>query len=198
MARFRLRLSHDSHSCYELFRLALAEGNQQAWQAIYNQYHRLVHRWLGNPPGDLEDLVNQVFTRFWRNITPEKFANFPTLSHILQYLKLCASGVAIDAERAETRQQTHLENIRSLEQYASYAEPHSSIDEHVMEKIHSEELFTLASQCLKGFRYLGIPAILRIRLTDFAPRYTALLPPSVINSSCGISCHSGVWITRYK
>jgi hypothetical protein len=150
MARFRLRLSHDSHSCYELFRLALAEGNQQAWQAIYSQYHRLVQSWLGSPPGDPEELVNQVFTRFWRYVTPEKFANFPTLDHLLKYLKLCSSGVAIDADRAEVRQQVYRENTRTWENNANYNETDRSIDERVVQKINAEELFALASQCLKS------------------------------------------------
>ena len=53
MARYKRRQRSDPRYCYELFRCALAEGDEEAWAAIYSQYHGLVRCWLGNAPGDV-------------------------------------------------------------------------------------------------------------------------------------------------
>ena len=66
MARYRRDGHYDPHHCYELFRCALVHRGEEAWTAIYEQYHRLVYHWLGHTPGDPDILVNHVFDRFWR------------------------------------------------------------------------------------------------------------------------------------
>ncbi|MGD9317503.1 MAG: sigma factor, partial [Anaerolineae bacterium] len=83
MARRPRQKDHDLSSCYELFRHALQNRDRDAWSALYDQYHRMVRRWLGNPPGDPDDLVNEAFARFWRAIPAERFDHFPTTPNLL-------------------------------------------------------------------------------------------------------------------
>ncbi|HBY99539.1 MAG TPA: hypothetical protein DEP84_37320, partial [Chloroflexi bacterium] len=72
----------DDGSCYELLRRALAERHDDAWEAVYRQYERLVRAWVVRHPGyaaltppndDAEHLANTIFTRFWQNLPPERF-----------------------------------------------------------------------------------------------------------------------------
>ena len=57
--------------CFELFRRALANDDQAAWEAIQNQYHGLVLSWLRRAAGELlvsaeeEDLTQTIFAKFW-------------------------------------------------------------------------------------------------------------------------------------
>lgn len=99
---------HDSHNashCYELFYRAVVQMDEQAWASLYDQYHRLIRHWLRPAPGNLDVLVNQVFVRFWRALSPVRFADFYCLEKIMAYLKCCARSVAVDAQRQQARQQ---------------------------------------------------------------------------------------------
>jgi hypothetical protein len=105
MMHYRRGQCSDPRYCYELFRCALVEQDEEAWAAVYSQYHRLVCRWLGDAPGDPDGLVNETFERLWRAIPPDRFGDFSTLGGILEYLKRCARCVAVDARRREERKQ---------------------------------------------------------------------------------------------
>jgi DNA-directed RNA polymerase specialized sigma24 family protein len=89
--------------CYELFRRALAPSpDNDAWQAILNQYHRLVLLWLGQYAS--EDTVQEVFLRFWKaqQGAMSPFASrFPNIRAVMGYLKRCAIVVRTEAWREE-------------------------------------------------------------------------------------------------
>lgn len=96
---------------YELFRRAVVEGNQGAWEALCAQYQGLVRSWLRRHPAatlvDESDdyLVNRTFERFWRGVGPARFATFRGLPALLSYLKLCAQSVVLDEARARAKRQ---------------------------------------------------------------------------------------------
>lgn len=104
--RFYQRGPSDPRFAYELFRRALVEGNQRAWEQIYNSYRSMVERWVSRSAAaarsgeSAEFLVVETFIRFWRAIPPERFGTFASLAALLQYLRRCASSVAIDSARA--------------------------------------------------------------------------------------------------
>ncbi len=106
--RFGRGLPCDSRYAYELFRRALVERNDLAWELIYQQYASMVERWVRNTSAfahtdeTSEFFVSAAFTRFWRAITPERFAAFPTVASLLHYLQRCAGCVVIDSVRART------------------------------------------------------------------------------------------------
>jgi DNA-directed RNA polymerase specialized sigma24 family protein len=95
----------------DLFRRAIVESDQLAWNALYAQYQRLVRTWLRRHTaaalvGEADDyLVNRTFERFWLYVKPDRFNSFAGLSALLQYLKLCAHGVLLDEARAQSRRQ---------------------------------------------------------------------------------------------
>lgn len=96
----------------DLFRRAVVEGDQAAWDALYAQYQHLVRTWLRRHAAaaltdEADDyLINRTFERFWMYVKPDRFASFAGLPALLQYLKLCAHGVLLDEVRSQTRKQT--------------------------------------------------------------------------------------------
>lgn len=100
--------SHDTRPAYELFRRALVERDEQAWEYMYQQYLPLVEHWVRRTgaftnTGESSDyFVSAAFARFWRAIPANRFANFPNLAALLNYLRRCASCVVIDSIRAHS------------------------------------------------------------------------------------------------
>jgi DNA-directed RNA polymerase specialized sigma24 family protein len=93
----------------ELLRRAICDRDDDAWAAVLERYGRLVRSWVRQHPALLEHLgdedarVNRAFERFWRAVTPERFAQFPNLASLLMYLKMCAGTVALDEVRSASR-----------------------------------------------------------------------------------------------
>jgi DNA-directed RNA polymerase specialized sigma24 family protein len=106
--------SDASSPCYELFRRACElPRDEAAWQALLNQYHRLVRHWLDQHASD--DHVQEVFLRFWKAQEKAKrpFAvRFRGISAVMGYLKRCAVAVRIDAWREEKRRRAMREQLR--------------------------------------------------------------------------------------
>lgn len=148
MARYQRRERHDPRCCYELFRHALAHRNEEAWTAIYAQYSRLVSHWLGRTADDSGALVNQVFERFWRALSPDRFTEFSSLDAILAYLKRCAQCVAIDNARQQKQKRA---KEAALLQIETLGKPETSSDS-VLDAIVSEQLLEHAVKCLNDSR----------------------------------------------
>ena len=92
--------AHSDRFCFELFRRAVVERDEAAWAAVLAQYRETLRHWLGGRQEDADDGVSAAFERFWRAVSPQKFARFASLPAILQYLKMCAHTVNIDRLRA--------------------------------------------------------------------------------------------------
>jgi RNA polymerase sigma factor (sigma-70 family) len=102
-----------------LFRLALEEGDQGAWEAIVSRYRNLVLDWTRRslrapiPREHEEDWVTRAFERFWLAVGPEG-SRFRDLPAALQYLKLCVRSVVLDDVRA--RRAVDLEPLEDLDE----------------------------------------------------------------------------------
>lgn len=110
--RFFHGQAYDSQYCFELFRRAILERDQLAWEAVYKRYHLLVSKWVGQHPGfensgeDVTYFVNCAFEKIWTALSPEKFSHFTQLASLLSYLKMCVHSVIVDHNRA--REQANL------------------------------------------------------------------------------------------
>jgi DNA-directed RNA polymerase specialized sigma24 family protein len=106
---FFRRAAYDPAYCYELFRRALLERNQRAYDCLYSQYQPLVAGWVERHPSfplsgeEVKYFVNRAFEKLWQALTPEKFQRFNDLKALLSYLKLCTHSVIIDHARARQR-----------------------------------------------------------------------------------------------
>lgn len=104
--RFFNQEAHDPRYCFELFRRALVERDDLAWQLIFAQYRPLVVSWVERQPvfpltGEEADyFVNGAFTRLMKAIDPEDFSRFENLRAILGYLQLCVASEVHDFGRS--------------------------------------------------------------------------------------------------
>ena len=140
---------HAAGHCYELFRRAVVERDDTAWQAVVSIYRRLVLYWLG-PHAD-EDTLQEVFLRFWqsqRHRNSPFTTRFPNIGAVMGYLKQCAITVRIEAKRAQEREQrlrervcqaTVLETIVVIEEDEYLRDDRPDIREAVLSRVQGEK-----------------------------------------------------------
>ena len=93
---------------YELFRRAIVDQDAEAWASVYERFRRLLIVWADRSSAcsqfglDSAEIADQAFTRAWMALTPERFANFPTLPRLLSYLRACVATTVIDRIRQQT------------------------------------------------------------------------------------------------
>lgn len=145
--RFYRGIQHDTRFAYELFRRAIVEQNDVAWEHIYTYYSPLVESWVRRSGAFLssgessEYFVGAAFTKFWKAISA-RFEQFPNLAALLHYLQLCAGSVVVDSVRAQSWAEMLPEEALPSGQ-ALQAAP----DEEAMERVFSEEFWGyIASQ----------------------------------------------------
>jgi hypothetical protein len=135
----------DQTAGLELFRRAIADQDDEAWQAIINVYRGVLitqakrHRLspLVNEQAGL--CVDLAFERFWHATRAGRLQQFDSLASILRYLKLCFATVLLDEARARRR---HTPEVR-------FEESEQSIDwcltpdasSHVIDQVAAAELW---------------------------------------------------------
>ena len=98
--------SYDPQYCFELFRRAILEQDQLAWEAIHVQYQSLVAGWVNKHRGfetsgeEAQYFVNRAFEKIWVAMTPDRFRRFSDLKALLGYLKMCVNSVIVDHTRS--------------------------------------------------------------------------------------------------
>jgi DNA-directed RNA polymerase specialized sigma24 family protein len=142
--RFFARLRHDSRFCFELFRRAIADGSQRAWELVYVQYHALVTGWVRRHTAfptcgeEAPYLVNRAFEKMWSAMSPPKFARFPNLKSVLRYLQMCAASVVVDAARKADPPGVDVE-AETLP--VGGAPGGRAVDDHALAQVHRREFW---------------------------------------------------------
>lgn len=140
--RFYRGQPHDSRYSFELFRRALVERDETAWSYLFQQYSALVEGWIrrsgafASSGESSEYFVVGAFAKFWRAVTPERFASFPNLASLLQYLQLCASSVVIDAVRTQSWAEMMPEDRIDI-----HRTPRTMPDEEAMQRVDRQEFW---------------------------------------------------------
>jgi hypothetical protein len=94
----------------ELFRRAVDQRDEAAWQAIMEIYRGLLVALAGRRAVRglvVEDdgfCVDRAFQRFWHATSTGRAKQFNDLASILKYLKMCLGSVLLDQARARRRQ----------------------------------------------------------------------------------------------
>ncbi|HJZ49981.1 MAG TPA: sigma-70 family RNA polymerase sigma factor [Roseiflexaceae bacterium] len=133
---------YDARFAHELFRRALVERDEIAWEHVYIHYSPLVESWVrrsGAFAGSGESsefFVGAAFTKFWRAVSPERFATFPTLAALLSYLQLCTGSVVIDSVRAQSWAEMVAEESLPADQT-----PRLSADDEALERVSRAEFW---------------------------------------------------------
>jgi hypothetical protein len=139
--------------CFEIFRRAFIDQNQDAWNYIYNQYQPLVSRWLENHnlfpfiSEEKDYFTNRVFEKLWNALSKDKFHRINNLNNLLHYMKMCVGSVIIDYVRAQKHK--HVEALTKFEELSGHDVIHnlstgaSYLESNVLNQIHSEDLWDL-------------------------------------------------------
>jgi DNA-directed RNA polymerase specialized sigma24 family protein len=141
-ARFFNRATYDPGYCYELFRRAIVDRNNYAWDKIYRQYQPLVVKWVINHTGlpatgeEVDYFVNGAFDRMWSAVDAEKFKQFDDLAEVLRYFKLCAHSVIVDYTRVNPIDALDLEPFPPL-----LRQDLPSIEERITGQLERQELW---------------------------------------------------------
>jgi len=112
---FRRSAQHTDAFCLELFRRAILLKAQDAWTAIYTQFHKVVLSWVcarlncaEHPP---EDIVHEAFLRFTRAFTSHRFRQYDQMKSIMAYLQRCAIAATYDYGRQVRRMASITESL---------------------------------------------------------------------------------------
>ena len=141
---------YDARFAHELFRRALVERDEIAWEHIYTHYSPLVESWIrrsgafSSSGESSEFFVGAAFTKFWRAISA-RFEQFPTLASVLSYLQLCAGSVVIDSVRAQSWAEMLPEEAIPFGHAAQ-----TSPDEEAMKRVNCEEFWSYVATQLNS------------------------------------------------
>lgn len=142
--RFYRGLTHDTRYSYELFRRAMVDRDEAAWELIFSHYNGLVEGWVRRNGAFLrsgessEFFVVGAFSKFWKAITPERFTAFPNLASLLHYLQLCTTSVVIDTVRTQSWSEVVPEDTAG-----PFASSHATPDEEAVDRVQREEFWRL-------------------------------------------------------
>jgi DNA-directed RNA polymerase specialized sigma24 family protein len=141
---FFQRRSYDPQYCFELFRRAILERNQRAWELVYAQYRPLVAGWVGRHSAfsvsgeEVQYFVNRAFEKMWAALTPGKFGHFPNLKSVLRYLQMCVHSAVLDHVRVTDQPVVGV----PVEGLADESGPSgSSAENQVLARVHRQEFW---------------------------------------------------------
>ncbi len=114
----------DKGYCFELFRRALDLDEQDAWNALVQQYQNLINFWIRKGTSIslnehiLADLQQITLERFWRTLsnsgTQKISRKFDHVGAILKYLNRCAISSCVEWNRTQQRSQRIHEKLQAL------------------------------------------------------------------------------------
>lgn len=150
---FFQRKSYDPRYCFELFRRAIKERNQRAWELVYAQYRSLVAGWVERNsafPSSGEEaqyFINRAFEKMWVAVTPDRFNRFPDLKSLLRYLQMCVHSVVLDQVRLAEQAEVGAEaDIASVEGEAGDA----TLEDQTLARLQGQELWDQIDQRLNS------------------------------------------------
>ena len=91
---------------YDLFRQAIVERSEGAWQTLYYHFYPVLLTWSrqacrhGSSDECPEDIANHAFARAWHALSPEQFHQFESAGGLLGYLRACVNSAVIDIGRS--------------------------------------------------------------------------------------------------
>jgi hypothetical protein len=144
---------HDTRYCFELFRRAIRENDQYAWEIIYDQYQSLVSGWVKQHGGfetsgeEVQFFVTGAFAKISSILTAEKFEKFSDLQSLLSYLKMCVHSVITDYNRTADRARLQVSYEKTpFEIEASGPAPESA----VLDKLDNQTLWSRLNEKLNN------------------------------------------------
>ena len=151
--RFLHHKAHDPRFCFEMFRRAIVDADQLAWELVCRQYQALVSAWVVRHPGlgtsgeEIDYFVNGAFVKMWSALTPQRFERFSDLASVLRYLHRCVQSVILDhtRRRAFSTFETTLEADTELGQAEG-----PRLEKDVLDQLFGETFWQSLNERLKN------------------------------------------------
>src|SRR6266852_6392419 len=110
MKLHRRKEPYDDRYCLEIFRRAIVQRMDQAWEVLQQRFGEIVRIWLhSHASNDValmrdseENYVAQTFSRFWFAVRDQRL-EFTTLYAALSYLHATLNGIIMDTLRFHLR-----------------------------------------------------------------------------------------------
>jgi hypothetical protein len=168
----------DDVPAVDLFRRAIRDQDEGAWQALVHGYARLVRTWVHRHPcwpavcdqWSDDHWVMASFERFWQAMPPERLVSFPTVASLLRYLKLCLHSALVDELRAQRARPPR--PLPPRRQPALRQE--RSVDALALDRLLERELWQAVAEALTPEEWLVIRLTF---LAELQPREIALGHP---------------------
>ncbi len=176
-ARYLRREAYSERFCLELFRRAVVDRDQAAWEAVHRHFSGAVRRWLGTGFDD-DGAVAATFERFWHAVDGEKFARFGSLAAVLQYLKMCGLSTRLDRVRAAKA----VQNEETFDEAALALDAGVDIEAAVLEQADATALWDAVRRHLtdeRERRLVYLSYVLGLTPRGIRDRYTADYPDVV-------------------
>jgi len=88
--------------CFELFRRAIDNSSQAAWDAIHRQYQALIRDWIGSDNVNREDLLQESYLKFFKAFQSKyTLAQFPNINTIIGAWRVITKNIVIDFQRVK-------------------------------------------------------------------------------------------------
>jgi len=101
--------------CFELFRRAIEDKSQAAWDAIHKQYQAMIRGWINADNVDQDDLFQKSFTKFLEAFEKENdLSKFKTIGSILGFWRKTTKNIVIDHLRAIERERRGIDEIAKI------------------------------------------------------------------------------------
>ena len=141
--------AQDSKYCFELFRRAIRDTDQFAWDMIYAQYRSLVTGWVKNHSAfevsgeEMDYFVNGAFGKMAGIFTLEKFGGFAEVGSLLRYLKMCVHSVIVDHNRLGDQPRLY-----SLDDVPNEPSTEPTLESQTMDRAYRQSFWDLVSRRL--------------------------------------------------
>ncbi len=149
---FYHRQSSDDRFCLELFRRAIVERMTPVWDSLIAQYRPQIEAWVRRvcPPRataeDVEDLVADAITRYWRNYNAAAFARATCLAEVLRYWQDCARSAVFDWQRRSRRYALN-ESLDELQLRTVLQTPAREVEERSADQDMQRRIWETVSAC---------------------------------------------------
>lgn len=142
----------EAQGCYEMFRRAIVEREEQAWERVYRQYRSVALAWIYRHPSfastgeEAQYFVNRAFEKMWSAVTPAKFEQFPDLKSLLRYLQICVHSAIVDYARQKDETHLEMEEIPPLEKQR----PGPGVEARVVAQTQRQEIWRVVNDRIKN------------------------------------------------
>ena len=141
----------------ELFRRAILEQNEPAWNEVCKCFWPVVsgwlshHRLIGIWPESIDGLVGDAFARMWRASQADTFVWSGEWQPILSYLRCCAESALMQHARDQQRHQilqSLTQDDESNEPVDELIDPGPQPDEMMIDRVKSQAIWQLVNKHL--------------------------------------------------